>query len=123
MFDAESNVELFRPASLEEVLDVLKSFAKDKCLGPNGWTVEFFLHYFDIMGQHILDIVEESKTSGMMSGAINSTFLALLPKSSNLTKFGDFRPISLCNILYKTISKWIAGRIKRIFSYIFFTHF
>lgn len=41
---------------------VLKSFDKDKFLDPDCWTVDFFLHYFDLMGETILDIVEESST-------------------------------------------------------------
>lgn len=93
MFDAEENEDLFCPTSLEEVFEALKYFTRDKCPGPNRWTFEFFLHFFDIMGQHILDIVEESTTLGMILGAINSTFLAFIPKSSKPNFFGDFRPI------------------------------
>lgn len=114
MFTDESNRDLFRPANLEEILEVLKSFSKDKCLGPDGW--EFFMHFFDLMGHNILDIVEESRTTGKILGAINSTFLYLIPKSSNPTNFVDFRPISLYNILYKIISKLIIGWIKIILS-------
>ena len=67
-------------------------------------TVEFFILFFDITGQHILEIVEESRTMGVILGAINSTFLALIPKLSNPSISGDFRPILVCNILYKTVS-------------------
>jgi len=90
MFDAKENEDLFHPTNLEEFLKVLKSFAREKFLRPDGWTVEFFLHFFDIMGQHILEIMEESRTSGRISRAINSTFLELIPKSSNPKNFSDF---------------------------------
>jgi hypothetical protein len=39
----------------------LKGFTKEKSLGPDGWTVEFYLHYFDLVGQDLLDMVEETR--------------------------------------------------------------
>jgi hypothetical protein len=49
-----------------------------------------------------------------MGGATNSTFLALIPKERNDATFSRFRPISLCNVSYKIISKIIATRMQRI---------
>jgi len=46
-----------------------------------------------------------------MGGNTNSSFLTLIPKESN-PSFNHFRPISLCNISYKIISKIIATRLK-----------
>jgi hypothetical protein len=39
-----------------------------------------------------------------------------IPKVNNPTTFGDYRPIPLCNLCYKLISKVIANRIKPILS-------
>ena len=49
---------------------------------------------------------------------MNSTFLALIPKKQKLTDFGDFIPISCCNVVYKLIAKIIAQRMKSILSQI-----
>jgi hypothetical protein len=104
------------PCSLQEVRDVLKSFAKDKIPGPDGWTVEFFLHFFELVGDDLLEMVEDSRLRGKVSGSINSTFLTLIPKENKPTSFGDYRPISLCNLCYKLISKIIANRLKLVLS-------
>jgi hypothetical protein len=43
----------------------------------------------------------------------NQSFLALVPKISGSHTAHQFRPISLCNIVYKIISKILANRLKR----------
>lgn len=53
-----------KEVTLGEIEAVLKKFPTSKSIGPNGWTIEFFLEFFDIMGSDILHAVEESKTSG-----------------------------------------------------------
>lgn len=44
------------------------------------------------------------------------TFLALIPKKSAPTTFNDFMLISLCNVLYKLITKTIPNRLKVLLS-------
>jgi hypothetical protein len=51
---------------------------------------------------------------GIWMRDINSTFIALIPKIKNPTSVTEFRPISLCNVIYKIISKILANRLKRI---------
>jgi hypothetical protein len=104
------------PYMLQEVLEALNAFKKDKILGPNGWTVEFFLHFFDLVGDDLLDLVEDSRIRGRFIGALNSTFLTLIPKENKPSTFGDYRPIALCNVCYKLITKIIANMIKPMLS-------
>ena len=51
-----------------------------------------------------------------MSGALNLTVLAMIVKKKESYSYDDFRPISLCNTLYKVISKTIAERMNSILS-------
>ena len=117
MVTEEEVLNLEKPCSREEILEVLKGFTKDKSLGPDGWKVDFFLHFFELVGQDLLDVVEESRIRSKVIKQRNSTFLALIPKVNNPNTFNDFRPIALCNLCYKIIAKVIAKRIRPILSH------
>jgi hypothetical protein len=49
-----------------------------------------------------------------MPAGINDTAIVLIPKSNEAANLKDYRPISLCNIVYKVISKCIANRLSPI---------
>jgi hypothetical protein len=78
--------------------------------------MEFFTHFFDLVGDDLHSMVEDSRHSGKIKRALNSTFLVLIPKENSPQNFGDFRPIALCNLCYKIISKAISIRIRLILS-------
>ena len=95
-----------------EVERALKLFKRDKAPGPDGWPIEFYLTFFDLLGPLLVNLVETSRISGRVTPALNSTFLALIPKVDLPVSFADFRSISLCNLCYKLISKIAAMRLK-----------
>lgn len=112
----EDTDELLEPVTSGELESTLKWFKKDKSLGLDGWTIEFYLAFYDLLGKYLLKVVEESRSFGCLYHVINSTFIALIPKSDTPSSFDDYRPISLCNCLYKIISKIIANRLRLILS-------
>jgi hypothetical protein len=90
----EEVVTLENPCTSKEVLEVLNGFIKDKSPGPDGWTNEFFLHFYELVGKDLLEAVEETRINGDAIRSINSTFLALVQKVNCPTSFGHFRPVS-----------------------------
>jgi len=108
----EQNKALMRAATLEEVEEIVKNISKNKAPGPDGYIVEFYQAGWHFLGKEILEAVEESRMKQKVWPGINLTFLTLIPKNANSENAQGFRPIALCNVIYKIIDTLIAKRLK-----------
>ena len=45
---------------------------------------------------------------------LNHTNIVLIPKVKNSEKMSEYKLISLCNVVYKIISKVLANRLKQV---------
>lgn len=66
------------------------------------------------LANNILEVVEESHMGGFVLKYFNNTLIPLKSKKEEVQSFSDFRPISLCNTIYKIISKVMENRLKNI---------
>lgn len=84
----------------------------NKAPGPDGLNGLFFQQHWNIIGGDILKEVKLFFESGTLNPALNRTQIILIPKNQNPERLEQFRPISLCNFVYKIISKILANRLK-----------
>lgn len=87
-----------------------------KSLGPDSMSPIFFQKYWKIVGPQVVDCVLQTLRIGVMPSGLNDTYICLIPKVNCPQKITDFRPISLCNVIYKLVSKVLANKLKRILS-------
>jgi hypothetical protein len=88
------------------------SNAPFKSPGPNGMSSLFFQKIWHIIGSDVVNAISSVLTSGHMLNKINYTHITLIPKIKNPQQMADYRPISLCNVVYKVISKCLTNRLK-----------
>lgn len=74
----------------------------------------FYQKYWEIIGPDILDYTLNILKNGAPLLSINKTYISLIPKTNFPNTPSDYRPISLCNVILKIITKIIANRIKQI---------
>jgi hypothetical protein len=98
----------------EELQEALHNFQKDKISGLHGWLDEFFIGLLEILEEDLLRVVKESMVLGKVLAAFNLTFIALIPKKDSHLSFEEFHHLSLCNCIYKVITKVIARRVKEL---------
>ena len=72
-----------------------------KALGPDGMPPLFYQHYWELVGKDITNSVLSFLNSATLPKHLNHTFITLIPKVKNPELVSQFRPISLCNVLYK----------------------
>ena len=101
----------FKPEEARIALDQMHS---EKALGPNCMTVGFYKKYWNTVGPDVTRLVLGFLNRGECIHAINHINLVLIPKIKNPSTPKDYRPISLCNVSYKIISKVLANRLKVI---------
>ena len=87
----------------------LKSF---KALGADRLHASFFQRFCHEVQEAISSEVVLAFQSGNIPDYLNETLLALIPKCQNPETLGNFRPISLCNSVYKVITKIITTRLR-----------
>ncbi|XP_045822393.1 uncharacterized protein LOC123915300 [Trifolium pratense] len=102
--------------SEESNQDAMFSMQPDKCPGPDGFNPGFFQHFWHLCGQDIFDECCKWLTTGSFPSTLTLTNIALIPKGDSQVSMKDWRPISLCNVIYKLVAKVLANRLKPILS-------
>ena len=97
------NVELTREFKVEEVEQALTQMKPMTNPGPDGMPPLFYKSYWKTVGCDVTDATLFVLNLGSMPPHINHIFISLIPKIKNLEKAKDFRPISLCNVVYQII--------------------
>ena len=110
----DMNLLLPAPYSGDEVKTALFQMYPTKAPGPDGYPAHFFQRHWELCGGEVTKVVLRILRGEEGSEAINETILVLIPKVKDPSDLTQFRPISLCNVVYKIISKMLANRLKMI---------
>ena len=82
--DLDSNI------SREEIRRAVWSCGENKSPGPDGFSFEFFRKYWSFIGPDFCSAVEHFFDNGSFSRGCNSSFIALIPKTSDAKYVLDY---------------------------------
>jgi hypothetical protein len=118
----DMNVELCKPYTDEEIKLAVFQMGPTKALGPDGFPALFYHTHWDFFKDEICKAVRGFLDGESIPEGLCDSIIVLIPKLSNPDKLKNFRPISLCNVLYKIASKVLANRLKVILPVIISEH-
>ena len=96
----------------EDVRSGLWALKPFKAPGPDGIHAGFYQHFWHEVGNSVCKEVKKIFRDGMVPDQLNETLVTLTPKCKSLESLNNYRPISLCNLVYKIVSKIPVERIK-----------
>ena len=96
-------------AEIKDGLWALKAF---KAPGPNGLHARFIQRFWLTVGDLVKTEVKKAFKECKIPEYLNRTNVVLIPKIAGPESLGNYRPISLCNTVYKTITKILVARIR-----------
>lgn len=109
----DQSLELEHEISEGECLAVLKNMKLNKSPGSDGFTVEFYQHFWSDLKLIMLQSFREAFITGRLSDNQKLGVITCLPKPGKDKAFmKNWRPISLLNVDYKILSGVISNRIK-----------
>ena len=98
--------------TVEEIRASLWALKPFKAPGLDGLHAGFYQHFWMKVKNSVCEEIKEVFKYGVVPSYLNETLLALLPKCQNPELLNNYRPINLCNSIYKVISKIIVARIR-----------
>lgn len=110
----QQNEHMIQEFTGEEVKEAVFAMHPDKSPRPDGMNPTFYQRLWKIIGKDVIDMCLHILSSGCMPQKLNDTLVVLTPKKNVPEVIGDLRPISVCNVLIKIVTKMLANMMKTI---------
>ena len=121
IINAVQTKNIDNPKDLEEDINetelsyAIRQMNKNTSPGIDGLTVEFYLTFWSILKDDLLEIIKACKEMGSLSCTMNTALIRLIYKNKGeRDDLKNWRPISLLTVDYKIISKVLTNRLRKV---------
>ncbi|KAL9661679.1 hypothetical protein QQ045_026505 [Rhodiola kirilowii] len=83
-----------------------------KAPGPDGFPAVFYQRHWHVVRRTVIEKVNQFFRDGILEEGLNETMIVLIPNCKRPKRVEDFRPISLCNVIVKIVTKILANQLK-----------
>ena len=111
-FLEEARCSMVEGISPLDIKTALWSFKPFKAPGPDGLYAGFYQKFWPVVEVVVCKVVLKAFHSGSMPAYLNQTLLVMISKCQGPESIGNYRRISLCNTIYKLITKLIVLKIR-----------
>lgn len=105
---------LDRTFSAEEVKKAVRDMGSFKAPGLDGFQPVFYQRCWETVGGSVVRFSTQFFEIGKLPEDTNDALVVLIPKVTKPESITQFCPISLCNVLFKIITKAMVGRLKGV---------
>ena len=105
------NRSLTRPVTESKIKNVVFSINDEGALEDDGFTTKFFQFYWDMVFGDVIKEIKSFFAGDRLLKSFNHTQICLIPKITDTRDMDQVRPISLCSVFYKIISKVLVHRL------------
>lgn len=110
------NLELDWSVIDAEIIETFHQMDPCKALGIDGILDLFYKKNWSVVGQNVILFCKDVLNGTRSVADVNDTMVVLIPKVKDPVNMTQYRPISLCRVIYKIISKVIANKLKPLLS-------
>lgn len=105
-------LSLMEEPSQSEIKTAIFSFKPFKSPGPDGLHLMFFQKFQNEIKDPATKFIGDSFEGCSLPLGLNDTYVCLIPKTNSPDNLKLFRLISLCNSIYKILTKCIVNRVR-----------
>nr|XP_027082466.1 uncharacterized protein LOC113704793 [Coffea arabica] len=112
----QMNKELSKKVEEKEIKTAFFSMDPNKALGSDDMSPLFFQRFWSIIKQDLVNAIQGFFYHSVILKAINHTVISLIPKIDWPIEVNQYRPISLCQVVYKAKAKILVSRMQPFLS-------
>jgi hypothetical protein len=108
----DMNKELCKDFAEEEISDALFQIGPLKAPGPDDFPAGFFQRNWAVIKLDVIRGVKRFFETGNMPPGVNETAIVFITEKDNPELLKEFWSISLCNVIYKVVSKCLVNILR-----------